>query len=957
MAITKEKFVIIDGNALLHRAWHALPPMTLRDGTLVNAAYGFTSILLKIIKELKPDYICAAFDRKGKSVRAEEFKAYKAQRAKQPDELYTQIPLIEGVLKAFNIPVVDSAEEGYEADDVIGTVINKLKKDQPEILKIIVTGDLDTLQLVDQNTEVFTLKKGINETFSYNEQAVMDRYGLAPEQLVDFKALRGDPSDNIPGVKGIGEKTAGELIKKFRDLETLYQKAAKSDLREKTKQLLLKQKEEAWLSKKLVTIKTDLKTNFKLKETAVKGFNAQEVIAVFTRLEFKSLMNKIPLAMQGQVMKGKATPSPASQSSMEFLKLADKQLNSRFNYRLVNDEKTFAEFLSRLAKQKEFALDTETTSLNPWPTSPDASRGRQAKLLGISFSWQASEAYYLNIAEHNNWLSQLSPILENEQIKKIGHNLKYDYEILELAGVKIKGLAFDTLLAGYLLISGSRNLDLDSLVFSELGYQMQPIEDLIGPKPARNALSARNAYPTLPSLGRRAFTAGGGKGQVTMADVPLEKISWYSCEDADFTLRLKNKLETQLDKIANLGLLKNLEVPLITVLAAMEKNGIKLDKTFLKKINQRLTKKIKNLEKKIYQLAGATFNIASPLQLKKVLFEKLKIDTKGLKKIKTGLSTAAGELDKLMDRHPLIPLISEFREVSKLQNTYTQTLPKQTDNQNRVHTSFNQTVTATGRLSSSNPNLQNIPIRTELGKEIRKAFIAERGFTLISADYSQIELRVIASLAGDEQMIEAFKQGEDIHARTAASIHKIDIKEVTREQRRAAKEINFGVIYGLGHVGLAQRTGISREEAKTFIDKYFQLHPKIKRWLEETKELAAKNGYVETLLGRRRILSEINSGVPMIRAAAERMAINAPIQGTAADLLKLAMIAIYADLPKVSPSAKMLLTVHDELVLEVSTDEAEKVSRFIKEKMENVYRLKVPIKVDIGIGKNWGECK
>ncbi|MCX6785848.1 MAG: DNA polymerase I [Candidatus Komeilibacteria bacterium] len=919
----KEKFVIIDGNALLHRAFHALPPMTLKDGTLVNAAYGFTSILLKIIKELKPDYICAAFDRKGASKRAEEFKAYKAQRIKQPDELYTQIPLIEEVLAAFNIPVIDSAEAGYEADDVIGTVIAKLKKEQPEILKIIVTGDLDTLQLVDQNTEVFTLKKGISETFSYNEQAVLDRYGLKPEQLVDYKALRGDPSDNIPGVRGIGEKTAAELIKKFYNLEILYQKATTSDLREKTKQLLLEQKNEAFLSKKLVTIKTDLKTNFKLKATAIKGFNAREVIAIFTKLEFKSLMNKIPMAMGGaghDENTADDNKKSTGQTAISFLNLRPAPQNDKLNYRLIDSDQTFAEFLTELAKQKEFALDTETTSLIPW----------QAKLLGISFSWKDNEACYLNIAEHREWLKKLAPILENEKIKKVGHNLKYDYEILELAGVKVKGLAFDTLLAAYLLLSGSRTLDLDSLVFSELCHQMQPIEELLGPK---------------------------GKDQLNMSDVPIEKVSWYSCEDADFTLKLKNKLEPQLAKVANLGLLKNLEVPLIPVLAEMEKNGIKIDKPFLKKLDTELAKKIKTLTEKIYRLAGTEFNIASPLQLKEILFNKLKIDTRGLKKIKTGLSTAAGELDKLTDRHAIIPLISEFREYTKLRNTYTDSLPDEADSCGRIHTSFNQTVTATGRLSSSNPNLQNIPIRTELGKEIRKGFIAEPGNVLISADYSQIELRVIASLATDESMIASFKKGEDIHARTAANINKIEIKEVTRQQRRAAKEINFGVIYGLGHVGLAQRTGINREEAKSFIEKYFELHPKIKRWLEETKELARKNGYVETLLGRRRILPDIHSGVPFIRAGAERMAINAPIQGTAADLLKLAMIAIAADLPKISPSAKMLLTVHDELVLEAPKNEAEKISRFVKEKMENVYQLKVPIVVEVGFGKNWGECK
>ena len=698
-----QKFVIIDGNALLHRAFHALPPMTTKDGTLVNAAYGFTSILLKIIKELKPDYICSAFDRKGVTKRAEEFKEYKAQRKKQPDELYAQIPMIEEILGAFNIPVVDSTEDGYEADDVIGTVVKKNTAEHPEIKNIIVTGDLDTLQLVDKNTEVFTLKKGISETLTYNEQTVKDRYGLTTDQLIDFKALRGDPSDNIPGVKGVGEKGATELIRKFHDLENLYAKIEKSDVREKVKQLLLDQKKEAFLSKKLVTIQTDLKTNFKLEDTKIQGFELKKVADVFTRFEFKSLMNKIPMEMRGadfdettnNVGAGfKPAPTETNrQGKMEFINLTTAPRDGRLNYQLINNEKTFAGFLSQLEKQKEFAIDTETTSLNTW----------QAKLLGISFSWKNDEAYYLNIAGHNDWLKKLAPVLENEQIKKTGHNLKYDYEILDMAGSQMKGINFDTLLAGYLLTSGNRNLDLDSLVFSELGYQMQPITELIGEK---------------------------GKNQLNMADVPIEKVAWYAGEDADFSLKLKRKLEPQLEQIANLNLLQNMEVPLIPVLATMEKNGIKIDKSFLKKLDDKFTEKIKSLEEKIYKLAGTEFNVASPLQLKEVLFDKLKIGTQGLKKIKTGLSTAAGELEKLMDRHTIIPLISEFREYSKLKNTYTNTLADEADKHDRIHTSFNQTVAATGRLSSSNPNLQNIPIRTDIGKETEK-FLSRKKATCL----------------------------------------------------------------------------------------------------------------------------------------------------------------------------------------------------------------------------------
>lgn len=944
MPTHKEKFVIIDGNALLHRAWHALPPMSLKDGRLVSAAYGFTAILLKIIKELKPDYLCAAFDRQGVSKRAEEFKEYKAHRVKQPDELYAQIPMIEEILASFKVPVVDSAENGYEADDVIGTVVKINSKKNPDIKNIIVTGDLDALQLVDGNIEVYTFKKGISETLTYSGETVKDRYGLEPDRLIDFKALRGDPSDNIPGVKGIGEKTASELIQKFGSLEELYEKLEMAELRPRIKELLANQKKEAFLSKKLVTIQTDLKTNYQLDETRLKGFDLNEVAGVFTKYEFKSLLNKIPVEMNGGVLakteegekpekilaeaadkaeyakqsKEAKQTSSGKQGALEFIAFKQEKQQAKFKYELVNDDQSFHDFLAKIVKQKEFSIDTETTSLNP----------REAKLLGVSFAFKESEACYLNIKDNTHWLKRLSPILENAKIKKTGHNLKYDWEVLINNGASLRGIAFDTLLAAYLLTSGARNLDLDSLVFSELGYQMQPIEELIGQS---------------------------GKKQLNMSEAPLEKVSWYSCEDADFALKLKNKLEPELDKIGNLGLLKNMEVPLIPVLGAMEQAGIKIDKKILKELDKKFTAKIKSLEEKIYQAAGEKFNPASPIQLKHILFDKLKIDVKGLKKIKTGVSTAAAVLEKLKDRHPIIALISEFREYSKLKNTYTSTLADNADEHDRIHSSFNQTIAATGRLSSSDPNLQNIPIRTDIGKAIRTAFVAERGNLLIAADYSQIELRVIASLSGDENMIAAFSKGEDIHARTAASINKIKIEEVTPRQRRAAKEINFGVIYGLGYVGLAQRAKIPREEAKIFIEKYFELHPKIKKWLENTKTAAAENGYVETLLGRRRYLPEIHSGVQMIRAAAERMAVNAPIQGTAADLLKMAMIKIHEHLPKVCNQAKMLLTVHDELVLEAPKDEAKKVGDFVKETMESVYKLKVPVVVEVSFGKNWGE--
>lgn len=926
MPKTKEKFIIIDGNALLHRAFHALPPMTTKDGKVVNAVYGFTSILLKIIKELKPDYLCASFDRKGKTKRAEEFADYKAQRIKQPDELYQQIPIIENILEAFKIPVIDSKKEGYEADDVIGTVVTKLAKEKDDIKSIIVTGDLDALQLVNDKVEVFTLKKGISDTITYAPITVKERYGLDPDQLIDYKSLRGDPSDNIPGVRGIGEKTATQLIQKFDTLEKLYEALDKNDkklsaFKERIINLLKENKKEAYLSKKLVTIQTNLSTNFKLSETKIQGFNKNKVIKLFTDLEFRSLMNKIPVEMVvHEKLDEKGTTQPSGgQAEMEFIKLDTRPKNTNLKYQLIDNEKKFASFFSIFENVNEFAVDTETTSLDPW----------SAKLLGISFSWEKDQAFF--VVNKESWLKKIKPILENYKIKKIGHNLKYDYEILDQVGIKLQGIEFDTLLAAYLLTSGNRNLSLDDLVFSELGYQMQPITDLIGPR---------------------------GKKQSSMLDVPLEKLSWYAGEDADFTFKLYKILKPRLEKISDLGLLQKMEIPLIPVLSQIEKNGVKINVNFLKEMNKKFSRKIKSLEEKIYKIAGIEFNIASPLQLKEILFDKLEISTDKLKKTKTGISTAAQELKKMRDRHPIINLISEFREYSKLQNTYIKALPKLVNQKtNRVHTSFNQTIAATGRLTSSNPNLQNIPIRTDIGREIRKAFIAERGFRIVAADYSQIELRVIASLANDKKMINYFKNSEDIHTRTAANINKIDLKEVSKQQRRAAKEVNFGVIYGLGSTGLAQRTGITRPEAKIFIEKYFSIHPEIKNWLDKTKELAHELGHVETLFGRRRYLPEINSGIQMLRAAAERMAINMPIQGTAADLLKLAMIEIHEKLPEVSFKSKMILTVHDELVFEVPESEVDKVSKFVKNIMENIYQLRVPIEVDISSAKNWGDCK
>jgi DNA polymerase-1 len=907
MSKTKEKFVVIDGNALIHRAWHALPPtLTTKSGEIVNAVYGFAMILLKVLKDLKPDYIAVTFDLAGPTFRHKEYKEYKAQRIKQADELYAQFPRIKEVVRAFNIPIYEKA--GFEADDVIATLVCDPRVEK--IQSVIVTGDMDTMQLVDKNTLVYTMHKGLSDTVTYDIEAVKNRYGgLAPEQMVDYKALRGDPSDNIPGVKGIGEKGAINLLTDFKTLENLYQHLDSEKIPERYRKLLVEHKADAFFSKKLATLVMDVPIDFDLEATKVGDYDAGKVMALFQELQFKSLIAKLPK----ELSKNKKT----SQGAFDFSAAPEIVKQNKADYHLIKTDGDFEEFFAALKKQKIFAFDTETTGLDPF----------NSELLGVSFCWHDGVAYYL--PAEKAWLKAIGPVMADEKIKKAGHNIKFDLESLSTVGLEVKGLFFDSMVASYLINPGSRQHNLDGLAFTELGYQMQPIESLIGK----------------------------GKDQITLKDVPVERVADYSCEDADFTWRLIEPLTKQLEEKNNFGLLEKIEMPLIPVLAEMEKNGIMIDTVLLKKMAKLVDGRLEKIEDKIYKLAGAKFNIASPLQLKEILFEKLNISSQGLGRTKTGISTAAEQLEKLKGEHEIIDYILEFRELAKLKSTYIDALPKLVDDHGRVHTSYNQTITATGRLSSSEPNLQNIPIRAELGQKMREAFIAPKGHKLISADYSQIELRIIASLAEDEKMIQSFKNHEDIHTRTASEINNVPLDKVTKEMRYAAKAVNFGIIYGQGPWGLAAATGISRAKAMDFIDTYFEIHKDIHNYLENTKDLAHQTGFVETFFGRRRYLPEINSTIQPIKASAERMAINHPIQGTAADLMKLAMIEIYRELPKICLEAKMLLQVHDELVLEVPDKDVKKVADFVKDKMENIYKLRAPIEVEVEAGQNWGETK
>jgi len=904
MAQRLKKLVIIDSNALLHRAWHAIPPLKTKDGLMVNAVFGYTSLLLNIIKDLKPEYLIASFDLAGKTFRHEEYSEYKSQRVKQADEFYDQFPLSKEVLAAFNIPIMSKA--GFEADDVIGTISLEAYQKYKDLEIIIITGDLDALQLVNDRTKVLTLKRGFNDTTIYDEAAVRERYGLEPSQLIDLKAIQGDTSDNIKGVKGIGAKGATDLIKEFGSLDNLYKRIDKANIKERTKDLLISQKKEAYISQRLVTIVRNVPLKWNLDKAQFSEFDSEAVYKIFKELEFNSLLSRIP-------------HKQSETNNNAFAK------NKDADYITIQDDKSFNNFYKNLEAQKIFAFDTETTGLDVL----------NEKLIGISFCWQAKQAYYIELGNEKFKkivLARLKTILENPQIAKVGHNIKFDYKVLKVLDINLEGIVFDTMLAAY-LVNYNMGLKLEELAFSYLGYKKLKLEDLLIEKPKK-------------------------KDKIDVLSIEANKLAWYGAEDADITFRLYKKIYSKIKNDKNLELLQKIELPLIPVLADMELTGILLDNKFLAKLEEQFKKDLAKLSKKIYKLAGSEFNIASPAQLKKILFEDLEISAQGIKKTKTGLSTDAAQLEKLKNTHPIIPLIVEHRELSKLQSTYVSALPELVDKKTkRLHTNFNQSVTATGRLSSTNPNLQNIPIRTELGKKIRQAFVVPKNHILLSADYSQIELRLVASISNDPKMIASFNKGEDIHARTAAEIHKIDLKDVTKDIRRTAKEVNFGILYGLGSLGLSQRTDLNRNEAKEFIDSYFDIYKKIKSYIEYTKDFAHKHGYSQTIFGRRRYLSDINSSMPMLRASAERMAINMPVQGTAADLIKLAMITLHRDLPKISPDSKIVLQVHDELVLEVPTKDLKKVAKFVKQTMESVYKLKVPLTVDLETGRNWGKLE
>lgn len=923
--------MLIDGNALIHRGFHAIPGLTNKAGEPTGAVYGFTMILLRAIKDLKPTHIACSFDLAGPTFRHEQYADYKATRVKAAQELYDQIPRVKEVVRALNIPIFEV--KGFEADDVLGTLATEICKNNSHSCDVmIVTGDLDTLQLVNKCVKIYTLKKGLSDIAVYDETAIQTRFdGLTASQMIDYKALRGDPSDNIKGVKGIGEKGAIDLIKEFGSIDNLYSDILENKRIHKIKprvlELLKNQEKEARQSYELSKIVTTVPLEIEIPAYEFTQKHLTAVTELFKELEFKSLLDKLPKNYIGlhEQSKPKKIDTVDDESSEQ---VAEKPVNPKFkqDYQLIDSEEKLNKLLKRLVKAKELAIDTETTGLN----------AVEVDLVGVSISFAEGEAYYIpaKLAARSK---EFAKYLADEKVEKVGHNIKYDYLTLENVGLTLANPAFDTMIASYLLNAGTRQHSLDTSAFNELGYQMQPIEDLIGK----------------------------GSKQITMDQVPVEKVSWYACEDVDMTRRLKYVYKPRLKAEGLEKIFTDIEMPLISVLANMERNGIKVDVKLLGSLSGEAAKDIHALEKDIYKLAGEEFNINSPKQLKEILFEKMRLAVPmGGRKVKTGISTAAGELEKMLGEHPIIEKIMQYRELAKLQSTYLLALPEIVNKKTgRIHTSYNQTIAATGRLSSVDPNLQNIPARgTGLGSEIRKAFVAEKGWKLLSLDYSQIELRIVAHVAQDKAMMKVFKGGEDIHTSTAMEIFNVDESGVTKDMRRQAKTINFGILYGLSAFGLSYRiTELAHVDAKEYIDKYFKAYPQVKEYIDTVKKDVNKNGYVKNELGRTRKFPEIKSSQFFIRAAAERAAVNFPIQSLAADVIKVAMINIFKELRGTSSElredCRMLLQVHDELVFEVKEDKVDDYTNLIKPIMENAIKLSVPVDVEAKVGDNWGDME
>lgn len=939
---TQKRLFLLDAYALIFRGYYAFikNPRINSKGLDTSAIMGFMNSLMDVIKREKPDHLAVAFDKGGSDLRNDIYPEYKAHRDATPEAIKIAVPYIQELLRAMHIPIIEVS--GYEADDLIGTIAKQAEKQNYQVF--MVTPDKDFAQLVSENIFMYKPARMGNGIEIWGIPEVLAKFEIErPEQVIDFLGMMGDAADNIPGLPGVGEVTAKKLLKEFGSMENLLANTDK--LKGKMKDNIEANKEKGLLSKTLATILLDCPVQFNETDYELSTPDVEKTDALFNELEFRRMAEQFDAIFR----KGEAAPAvdeaklykkpqPKSEDQFDLFGSAIDEgseetrhqyysslENTEHSYQIIQGDLGIKLLLQNLQNQKSVCFDTETTGLD----------ALHAELVGISFSYEKGKGFYVpfpeNQTEAQALIEKFIPFFENENIEKIGQNLKYDLKVLSNYGITVKGKLFDTMIAHYLINPDMRH-NMDILSETYLKYAPQSIEALIGKK---------------------------GKNQKSMRDVPLEDIKEYAVEDADVTLQLSEIFNAELDKTHTKKLFEEIEIPLVGVLASMEKEGINLDVPFLQSLSKELGDDIAQLESRIYEIAGEKFNLASPKQLGDILFDKLKIGGAKQKKTKTG-QYATGEeiLSYLAKDNEIVSAILDWRSLIKLQNTYVEALPLQVDTKtNRVHTDYMQTVAATGRLSSNNPNLQNIPIRTERGKQIRKAFIPrDENYTLLSADYSQIELRIIAALCGEENMIKAFQQGEDIHKSTAAKVFNVPLEEVTKEQRSHAKTVNFGIIYGVSAFGLSNQTSLSRAESAALIEAYYITYPKLKSYIQDQIESARENGFVQTILGRRRYLKDINSANAIVRGAAERNAVNAPIQGSAADIIKIAMINIHKRLIAENWKSKMLLQVHDELVFDVHNSELEKIQPMIKHEMEQAVFLSVPLEVEIGIGKDWLEA-
>ena len=942
----QKRLFLLDAYALIFRGYYAFikNPRINSKGMDTSAIMGFMNSLMDVIKREKPDHLAVAFDNGGSQLRNEIFPEYKAHRDATPEAIKIAIPYIQQLLKAMHIPIIEV--KGFEADDLIGTIAKQAEKQNYKVF--MVTPDKDFAQLVSENIFMYKPARMGNGIEIWGVPEVLAKFEIErPDQVIDFLGMMGDAADNIPGLPGVGEVTAKKLLKEFGTMENLLANTDK--LKGKMKENIEANKEKGLLSKTLATIIIDCPVVFDETDYELSTPDVEKTDALFNELEFRRMAEQFDSIFKKGAAATTSNPTDDAKLYKKQTAKSEEQFdlfgssipedtteenrhryyntleNTEHSYQIIKGDLGIKLLLQNLQNQTTVCFDTETTGLD----------ALHAELVGISFSYEKGKAFYVpfpeNQEEAQTLVVKFIPFFENENIEKIGQNLKYDLKILSNYKVTVKGKLFDTMIAHYLINPDMRH-NMDILSETYLKYSPQSIEVLIGKK---------------------------GKNQKSMRDVPLEEIKEYAAEDADVTLQLKDIFTLELDKTDTKKLFEEIEIPLVTVLADMEKEGIRVDVDFLKSLSKELDSDIKSLEATIFEIAGEKFNLASPKQLGDILFDKLKIGGLKQKKTKTG-QYATGEevLSYLAIENPVVKDILDWRQLIKLQNTYVEALPLQVDKiTNRIHTDYMQTVAATGRLSSNNPNLQNIPIRTERGKQIRKAFVArDENYTLVSADYSQIELRIIAALSGEENMIKAFKNHEDIHKSTASKVFNVPLEEVTREQRSHAKTVNFGIIYGVSAFGLSNQTSLSRSESAALIEAYYQTYPRLKSYIQEQVEFARENGYVQTILGRRRYLKDINSQNAIVRGGAERNAVNAPIQGSAADIIKIAMINIHKKLIAGNYKTKMLLQVHDELVFDVHNSELEKIQPMIKYEMENAFKLEVPLDVDLGAGKDWLEA-